>query len=278
MQRLLFFVFLLAASSVFTYTQAQNASSRGFVPPLFTLPDEADELRFTSASQPEFMLPDYPVEQLNSGVEGVVEITMYITSEGEVVYSEVSVSSGCDALDDAALISAMKTRFPAGYATVKGLPRDFRISVPFYFLLSSDPEAYWHSRLELARVQQEYEQVMKKFEDFLMARTVASESKIREIQRQMEEKVAAAKSIHRLLAEKKENAILRIHQEIEDNRSGQATVADAEDSAWRRDLQDRRSAHVQAAYPGSGVVNAHSFEGSGVDRLTQELEIKKSYL
>jgi len=278
MQRLLFFLFLLALPSVFTYTQAQNASSRGFIPPLFTLPDESDELRFTSAQPPEFMLPDYPVEQLNGGVEGVVEITMYITSEGEVVYSEVAVSSGIEALDDAALISAMKTRFPAGYATVKGLPRDFRLSVPYYFLLSSDPEAYWHSRLELARVQQEYELVMKKFEDFLMARTEASASKIREIQYQMEEKVAAAKSIHRLLAEKKENAILRIHKEIEENRSAQAPVADAEDSTWRRNLQDRRSARVQAAYPGSGVVNARSLKGSGVDRLTQELEMKKSYL
>lgn len=278
MQRLLFFLFLLAVSSAFTYTQAQNASSRGFIPPLFTLPDEADEIRFTSSQQPEFMLPDYPLAQLNEGVEGVTEITMYVTSEGEVVYSEVAVSSGIAALDDAALISAMKTHFPVGYATVKGLPRDFRISVPFYFLLSSDPEAYWHSRLELARVQQEYEQVMKKFEDFLMARTVASESKIREIQYQMEEKVSAAKSIHRLLAEKKENAILRIHKEIEENRSGQSPVADADDSTWRRDLQDRRSARVQVASPGTGVVNARSLEGSGMDRLTLELEMKKSYL
>ncbi|MCB2204746.1 energy transducer TonB [bacterium] len=278
MQRFFYLFLLFSAVTALTYTQAQNASSRGFIPPLFTLPEEGEDIRFTSSMQPEFMLPDYPVGQLNEGVEGVVEIEMYVTSEGEVVYSEISVSSGIAELDNAALISAMKAHFPAGFATVKGLPRDFRISVPFYFLLSSDPEAYWHSRLELARVQQEYELVMKKFEDFLMARTEASESKIREIQRQMEEKVAAAKSIHRLLAEKKENAILRIHKEIELNRSGDAPVADAEDSNWRRDLQDRRSARVQAAGPGSGVINARTLSGSSVDRLTQELEMKKSYL
>ena len=119
---------------------------------------------------------------------------------------------------------------------------------------------------------------MKKFEDFLMARTAASESKIREIQRQMEEKVAAAKSIHRLLAEKKENAILRIHKEIEENRDSGTPVADVEDSSWRKDLQDRRQAAVHVAYPGTGVINARSLGGNGVDRLTQELEMKKSYL
>ena len=174
MQKHFYFFFILFPISAFTYTSAQNVSSRGFIPPLFTLPEEGEEIRFTSAVQPEFMLPDYPVEQLNSGVEGVVEVRMYITSEGEVVYSEITVSSGVEALDDAALISAMKARFPSGFATVKGLPRDFRLSVPFYFLLSSDPEAYWHSRLELARVQLEYEQVMKKFEDYMMARTHAT--------------------------------------------------------------------------------------------------------
>ena len=278
MQKHFYSFLVLLALTAFTYTSAQNVSSRGFIPPLFTLPEEGEEIRFTSAAQPEFMLPDYPVEQLNRGIEGVVEVSMYVTSEGEVVYSEVTVSSGVEALDDAALISAMKTQYPSGFATVKGLPRDFRLSVPFYFLLSSDPEAYWHSRLELARVQLEYEQVMKKFEDYMMARTVASESKIREIQRQMEEKVAAAKSIHRLLAEKKENAILRIHDEIEENRSGQGPVADAEDSTWRRNLQDRRSARVQVTYPGTGVVNAQALEGEGVDRLAQELEMKKAYL
>jgi len=278
MQRIFLTLFLLTACTTLVYSQAPNTQSRGFIPPLFTLPEEGEEVRFTSAEQPLFVLPDYPAEPLNSGIEGVAEITTYVTSEGEVVYSEVAVSSGNEALDNAALICAMKAHFPAGYATVKGLPRDFRATIPFYFFLSADPEAYWHSRLELARVQQEYEQVMKKFEDFLMARTTASESKIREIQRQMEEKVSAAKSIHRLLAEKKENAILRIHKEIEQNRDVATNLADANDSSWRRDLQDRRNATVQVAYPGTGVVNARSLGSEGMDRLTQELEMKKSYL
>jgi TonB family protein len=224
------------------------------------------------------MLPDYPEEQLNRGIEGVVEVTMYVTSEGEVVFSEISVSSGLEAFDDAALRSAMKTEFPAGYATVKGLPRDFRLSVPFYYLLSADPENYWHSRLELARVQQEYEEVMTRFEDYLMARTVASESKIREIQRQMEEKVAAAKSIHRLLAEKKETAILRLRQQIDDTRSDSAPVADAEDSSWRHGLRDYSRATVQVVTPGTSVTSERALGTDGMDRLTQELEMKKSYL
>jgi hypothetical protein len=94
----------------------------------------------------------------------------------------------------------------------------------------------------------------------------------------MEDKVAAAKNIHRLLAEKKEHAILRLHQEITDNKSGQTPVADAEDASWRRDLQDRSRANVQVAYPGTGVINARTLGGNGVERLTHELEMKKSYL
>lgn len=278
MQRTFFSLALLLAISAAALGQAHNARSRGFIPPLFTLPEEGEEIRYTSAAQPAFMLPDYPEEQLNQGIEGVVEVAMYVTSEGEVVYSEITVSSGIDAFDEAALRSAMKTHFPAGYATVKGLPRDFHLSVPFYFLLSADPESYWHSRLELARVQQEYEQVMSRFEDYLMARTTASESKMREIQRQMEEKVAAAKSIHRLLAEKKESAILRLRQEIDASRSDAAPVADAEDSSWRRGLRDYSRTTVLAGTPGNSVTNERNLGAEGMDRLTQELEIKKSYL
>ena len=276
MQRTFFsLTLLLIAASV---AAQSSMTSRGFIPPLFTLPEEAEEVRFTSAKQPVFMLPDYPEEQLNLGIEGVVEVTMYVTSEGEVVYSEVSVSSGVEAFDQSALRCAMKTEFPEGYATVKGLPRDFRLSVPFYYLLSADPENYWHSRLELVRVQQEYEEVMTRFEDYLMARTVASERKIREIQRQMEEKVAAAKSIHRLLAEKKETAILRLRQQIDETRSDSAPVADAEDSSWRRGLRDYSRATVQVVTPGTSVTSEGSLGTDGMERLTQELEIKKSYL
>lgn len=272
MQRLFSLSVLFLALSAVAISQ-----SRGFIPPLFTLPAEGDEVRFTSAAQPIFELPAYPATQLRSGAEGVVEVQLYVTSEGEVVYSEITVSSGVKEFDESALASAMRARFPAGYATVKGLPRDFRHSMPFYFLLSSDPEQYWQSRLELTRVQQEYEVVMKKFQDFVMQRSKTPPAKVREIQRQMEEKVSIAKNIHRILAEKKETAILRLREQLDEKR-GQAPLADAEDASWRRDLQDSSTASVQVALPGTGVVSARTVGSEGVDRLTQELEMKKSYL
>lgn len=272
MPRLISFLVLSLA-----LTAAGHAQTRGFIPPLFTLPEEGETVRFTSAAQPIFQLPDYPAAQLNRGVEGVVEVEMYVTSEGEVVYSEITVSSGQKEFDESALASAMRARFPLGYATVNGLPRDFRISMPFYFLLSSDPEQYWQSRLELARVQQDYEIVMKKFQDFVMQRTKTPAQKVKEIQRQMEEKVSIAKNIHRVLAEKKETAILRLREQIDEQR-GRAPIADAEDASWRKNMQDRNAASVQVAIPGSGVVNARSVGSEGMDRLTQELELKKSYL
>jgi TonB family protein len=210
-------------------------------------------------------------------VEGVTEVLLYVTSEGEVVFSEVTVSSGHREFDDAALASAMRARFPMGYATVNGLPRDFRIAVPFYFLQSSDPEQYWQSRLELARVQLEYEIVMKKFQDFVMERSKTPPQKVKEIQRLMEEKVSIAKNIHRVLAEKKETAILRLREKIDEKR-GQAPIADAEDASWRSELQDSHSATVQVAVPGTGVVHERTVGTVGMDRLTQELEMKKSYL
>lgn len=278
MQRFVILVLFVLALTTQAFAQTPNTNARGFIPPLFTLPEEGEDLRFTSAAQPTFMLPDYPQRAFNNGVEGVCEVTAFVTSEGDVVYSEISVSSGHYALDQAALKSAMKAVFPAGYATVRGLPRDFRIAIPFYFLLSADPESYWHSRLELARVQQEYESVMQKFENIVMSRTVASDSKIREIKHQMEDKVAAAKSIHRLLAEKKEHAILRLRQQIDANKAGEVPIADAEDASWRKNLQDRTHARVTAASSSSGVINARQLEGEGVERLTHELEMKKSYL
>ncbi|MBR9974297.1 MAG: hypothetical protein KFF77_01830, partial [Bacteroidetes bacterium] len=59
---------------------------------------------------------------------------------------------------------------------------------------------------------------------------------------------------------------------------GQAPLADADDDSWRRELQDSHSATVQVAVPGSGVVHERSVGTMGMDRLTQELEMKKSYL
>lgn len=272
MQRLTSFVILALALSTVAVSQ-----SRGFIPPLFTLPEDGETVRFTSASQPLFELPDFPADLMSRGTEGVTEVMLYVTAEGEVVFSEVTVSSGQKQFDEAALASAMRAHFPMGYATVNGLPRDFRIAVPFYFLLSSDPEQYWQSRLELARVQQEYEVVMKKFQDFVMERTKTPPQKVKEIQRQMEEKVSIAKNIHRILAEKKETAILRLREKI-DERRGQAPIADAEDASWRSVLQDGESVGVQVAVPGTGVVNERVVRKDGMDRLTQELEMKKAYL
>ncbi len=272
MQRLFSFLVLFLA-----LTTAVISQSRGFIPPLFTLPSEGDEVRFTSSAQPMFQLPDYPAAQQSAGVEGVVEVQMYVTSEGEVVFSEITVGSGVTEFDQSALASAMRARFPVGYATVKGLPHDFRISIPFYFLLSPDPEQYWQSRLELARVQQEYEVVMKKFQDFVMERSKTSPPRVKEIQRQMEDKVSAAKNIHRILAEKKETAILRLHDQIDEHR-GQAPISDAADATFRREMQEKARANVQVALPGTGVVNSRTVGVEGVDRLTQELEMKKAYL
>lgn len=258
--------------------EAQPVKSRGFIPPLFTLPDAQDEVRFTSSAQPRFQLPDYPAVQLNAGVEGAVEATLYVTSEGEVVYSEISVSSGVKEFDNAVLESSMRTRFPIGYATVKGLPHDFRISVPFYFLLASDPEQYWHSRLELARIQNDYESVMKKFEDIVMSRTTASDSRKREIQREMEAAVASAKDVHRILAEKKERAILRVRGLIDASRSDSAPIADTHDASWRAQSIDPAHATVQPGVIGGGVISIQELSGSESDRLAQELELKKAYM
>lgn len=267
-------ILLLLCASV----SAQPVKSRGFIPPLFTLPKAQDEVRFTGSAQPRFQLPDYPAAQLNAGTEGAVEATLYVTAEGEIVYAEISVSSGVKDFDNAVLESCMKSRFPAGFATVKGLPHDFKISVPFYFLVASDPEQYWHSRLELARIQNEYESVMKKFEDIVMSRTTASEARKREIQRQMEGTVAAAKSVHRILAEKKEKAILRLRGMIDASRSDGTPLADTHDASWRSQSLDPAQATVQSGATGVGVISIHEMSGSESERLAQELELKKAYM
>ena len=53
MQRLFSFCVLFLALGT-----AAVAQSRGFIPPLFTLPDASEQVRFTSALQPQFQLPD----------------------------------------------------------------------------------------------------------------------------------------------------------------------------------------------------------------------------
>ncbi len=258
--------------------QAQPVKSRGFIPPLFSLPEVTEEIRFTSSTPPQIQLPEYPATQLNAGLEGAVEAELYVTAEGEVVYCEISVSSGVNEFDHAVLESSMRVKFPSGFATVKGLPHDFRIAVPFYFLLASDPEQYWHSRLELARIKNEYETVMKKFEDYLMARTVVSDSKVKEIQREMEATVTMAKNVHRLLAEKKEHAILRLRGLIDASKSNSAPIADTQDASWRSQSIDPAHATVQTGGTAGGVINIRELSDNESERLAHELELKKAYM
>ena len=257
---------------------AQQISSRGFIPPLFTLPKSDQEVRFTSSEAPRFQLPDYPAKQLNSGIEGVVETMLYVTAEGEVVYAEISVSSGIREFDHAALQSGMRASFPAGFATVDGLPHDFRIAVPFYFLLASDPELYWHSRLELARVQAEYEKVMKTFEGYLMSRTSASETQLKAVQKSMESTIATAKRIHHLLAEKKERAIIRIRGLLDASRDDNSPLAESPEDNWRSETIDPSQAAVQPGGVGAGIIRMEELTGNPTERLSQELELKKTYI
>jgi TonB family protein len=267
------------AVSAASAQNAGNGASRGFIPPLFTLPEDHEELRFTSSALPEFPVADYPEMERKNGIEGVAELRLYVTAEGDVVFAEVSVSSGRSSFDEAALKSAMHGHFPEGYATIDGLPRDFTIAVPYYFLLSSDPELYWHSRLELARVQQEYELIMSKFEDLLLKRTTATESKMKEVQRSMEDKVSIAKRLHRVLAEKKERAIIRIRQEIETTREEQdRMLADRDDNNWRSGTADPEDAAIMVAFPGSSVTTRAETGLEGVERLNHELDMKRSYM
>jgi len=262
-----------------TAVQAQSFRSRGFIPPLFTLPDASEVLRFSSPVQPVFPLPEYPADALERGEEGVVEVSMYVTSEGEVVFAEIAVSSGHRHFDNAALESALRAKFPIGYATVKGMPRDFRIAVPYYFLLASDPELYWHSRLELVRIQQEYEVVMKKFEDVVMSRTISSKKRFKQIQQELEETVSNAKRVHRLLAEKKERAIIRLKERLDASRSDEAPIAIIDDEAWRVTGATRAHTIVGGdANSGNAVINLQECEWEDTDRLEHELDLKRAYM
>jgi TonB family protein len=258
-----------------TLTAVAQPARRGFIPSLFTLPAAGQDIRYSSSAQPVFTTPVYPVVEMQQGIEGACEIELYVTSEGEVVYAELTVSSGRRNFDDAALTCAMKARFPEGYATLDGIPHDCTVTVPYYFLLAEDPEGYWHTRLELNRVQAQYEAVMAKFEDLLLSRTSASQAKMKEIQGRMEERVSAAKQLHRILAEKKELAILRIREAIDASSEQSRPIADTDD-AWR--TAGGANASVSVAYTGSSVTTVVSSRLKGVERLEHELEMKKSYL
>lgn len=263
------------------FTQAQG--SRGMLPSYFQLPSANDIVHFTSPQQPDFPTPVYPDAHRSSLVEGAVEVKLYVTSEGDVVKVDISVSSGDALFDEAALGSAIKAHFPVGYATVQGKPVDFVLNVPFYFLLSPDPEMYWHTRLELARIQTEYESAMNEFQGYLSERTKTTASRVESSQRRIERTVAAAKRLHRILAEKKESAILRLREEIamtklrlEDPDEQQPSLAS--DTFWRNAHPGQVVATVVMPSNTRGIVTRNSLSNNDLERLIDELELKKSYL
>lgn len=275
---------LILFSSLVSFAVAQPVNgSRGSLPASFRLPEPGTPVHFSSPGSPDFSIPEFPTAHFRNGREGAAEVVMYVRGEGEVVSARISVSSGDPEFDEAALTSAMKSRFPVGYASVDGLPHDFSIAVPYYFLLSADPEQYWQSRLELARLTQEYEELMKEFQGYLMERTVASKSRKESIRRQIESKVAVAKQMHRLLAEKKESSILRLRDEITATREQleqvrEQTTANESDTHWRQPGNRPPQAAVNVAQAHARVVVASSLNSNELDRLTQELELKKSYM
>ncbi len=285
MKRFATIVAVLVGCTLSAYAQGDASQSRGFVPPYFRVPDNTADIRFTTLEQPRYGTPEYPAAHIREEREGVVEVEISCTAEGSVVHARVTVSSGDAQFDEAALKGAMATKFPVGYATLNGLPVDFRMRVPFYFLLSADPEQYWHTRLELARVQQEYDAAMDQFQSYMTARTSATKSRYETAKRSVEEKVSLGKRLHRMLAEKKETAILRLREEITATRDhrdalhAQQTTPDT-DAEFRNVLPHAEHAPtVTLATPQShNVVTVSLPYQSDLDRLTQELELKKSYL
>ncbi len=285
MKRFATLVVVLVGFTLSAHAQGDASLSRGFIPPYFRVPDNTADIRFTTLEQPRYGTPEYPATHIREEREGVVEVEISCTAEGSVVHARITVSSGDAQFDESALKGAMATKFPVGYATVNGLPVDFRMRVPFYFLLSADPEQYWHTRLELARVQQEYDVAMEQFQGYITARTSATKSRFEAAKRQVEEKVALGKRLHRMLAEKKEYAILRLREEITATREhrealhAEASTPDT-DAEFRKVLPgDEHVPTVTLATPQShNVVTVSLPYQNDLDRLTQELELKKSYL
>jgi protein TonB len=70
--------------------------------------------------------PDYPAAAWRRGIEGTVLVRFTLTADGSVASCIVLASSGCIALDDAALAAARRWRFSRG-------PGD--VEVPFVFSL-----------------------------------------------------------------------------------------------------------------------------------------------
>jgi TonB family protein len=257
------------------------SQSIGNIPSSYYLPSPDATVRFTSHEKPGFHAPVYPARHLEVGTESVVEVALYVTSEGNVIYSEITVASGNEDFDKAALESAMQTVFPAGYATVNGESSNFMITVPYYFLLSADPEQYWHTRLELARIQKEYDELMNKFQSYLAQRTSVTKAKMQETRDALEVKIAVAKKLHRVLAEKKESAILRLRSEITATR---AQIRDNDelmrDPNSRPSYASSHKCEVKVSLPQTGIVTVSSVNSDIpiLEQLASDIELKKSYL
>jgi TonB family protein len=278
-----FSIVLVSCLVTFTlYAQTDPQKKRGMLPPGYSLPKAGETVHFTSPAHPEYQLPEYPADLKANGTEGALELELYVSSAGEVLLAEVSVSSGDAQFDDAALNSALQSRFPAGYATVDGMPRDFKIAVPYYFLLSNDPELYWHTRLELSRVQQDYETVMHDFQEKLGAKRSTASTRLDAARKQLEAKVSLAKMLHRTLAEKKESAILRLRDQIafaQEKIDGPSMAeAQAGQENWRNPNKAVITPKAEPSAPRSGVITVSFQTANGIDGLQQELEIKKSYM
>jgi TonB family protein len=275
-------IVVLAMLATPAMAQPELPRSLGELPPSFQLPEAGTPVQFTSMLNPEFVTPAYPEQHKTARFEGVAEVRLYVSSAGEVLRCEITVSSGDAAFDDASLRSGLKTRFPAGYATVRGVACDFTTTVPYYFLLSPDPEQYWHSRLELARIQQEYESLMKQYEGILAPQGAAADMQRHRIERQLEQTVTLAKQLHRSLAEKKESAILRLRDEITMTKQilqepATASSMDASATSWRT---EQTPVIPTVIIPGGmkGVASTSALSNNELDRLMSELELKQSYL
>jgi TonB family protein len=271
---------VLFALPVLLAAQPEAQRVLGELPSTFQLPEAGMPVRFSSMLNPEYQVPEYPAQHLKDRFEGVAELQLFVTRDGDVVRSEVTVSSGDELFDLAALRSALRTRFPAGYAMLHGQACDFAITVPYYFLLSPDPEQYWHMRLELARIQQEYEVQMKQFQALVGVRNPAAAMQLQRTQRQLEETITIAKGLHRSLAEKKEAAILRLRDEISMTKQRLETpavaAADQGNASWRTAQTVIPTVIVPGGTKGVSSINALS--NNELDRLMNELELKQSYL
>ena len=279
----IFCIALLACAVILpAVAQTDSPVKRGALPATFSLPKSTETVHFTSPVPPDYQIPEYPSELKQNGLEGALELDLYVSASGEVQLAEITVSSGEVQFDEAALKSALQSHFPAGYATVDGLPRDFKIAVPYYFLLSTDPELYWHSRLELSRVQQGYEACMRDFQEKLGAKRSVAGVKLDAVRKQLESRVVTAKILHRVLAEKKENAILRLRDQIAfakekiDGPSQSIPVAGQEN--WRNPISAAVTPKVETTTRRNGVITVSVQTSNDLDGLHQELEIKKSYM